>query len=203
MQRNEFLVWQKGLLALSLIVLVWSGINPHDFFTWFLESVPGILGLGFLAYYHAKVRVTSLLFTLICLHAVILFVGGKYTYAEVPLGFWLRDAFGWTRNNYDKIGHFFQGFEPAILAREVLLRRKVLPEGRWLSLFAVSICLAFSAFYELIEWWVATLSGQAAEAFLGTQGDPWDTQSDMFMALLGACVALGVFSRWHRRQLKT
>lgn len=190
-----------AFLAFAVVVLVYSGLDPKDRFTWVLEAVPAIIGLPVLVYFDRKRGVTSLLYALVCLHAVILCIGGKYTYAEVPMGFWVRDALGLARNHYDRLGHFFQGFEPAILAREVLLRKKVLGRGFWLSLFCFCICLAFSASYEFIEWWTALLTGEAAEAFLGTQGDPWDTQWDMFMAAVGAVAALLIFSREHDREL--
>ena len=190
-----------AFLALAVLVFIYSGVDPKDRFTWVLEVAPAIIGLPLLVWLDRKRGVTTLLFVLVCLHAVILCIGGKYTYAEVPAGFWVRDALGLARNHYDRLGHFFQGFEPAILAREVLLRKNVLPRGSWLSLFCFCICLAFSASYEFIEWWTALLTGEAAEAFLGTQGDPWDTQWDMFMAAVGAVAALLFFSRLHDREL--
>lgn len=178
-------------------VLIWSGIEPKDQLTWFLEVSPGIVGgLALLATYR-RFPLTPLLYTLILAHCVILFVGGHYTYAEVPL---FDGLFGSERNNYDKLGHFFQGLVPALIAREILLRRNVV-RGGWLVLFVISIALAFSAFYELIEWWVALLSDEAADAFLGTQGYVWDTQSDMLMALIGAISALVFLSHWHDVQL--
>lgn len=178
-------------------VLIWSGIEPKDQLTWFLEVSPGIVGgLALLATYR-RFPLTPLLYTLILAHCVILFVGGHYTYAEVPL---FEGLLGSERNNYDKLGHFFQGLVPALIAREILLRRNVV-RGGWLVLFVISIALAFSAFYELIEWWVAVLSDEAADAFLGAQGYVWDTQSDMLMALIGAISALVFLSRWHDVQL--
>lgn len=178
-------------------VLIWSGIEPKDQLTWFLEVSPGIVGgLALLATYR-RFPLTPLLYTLILAHCVILFVGGHYTYAEVPL---FEGLLGSERNNYDKLGHFFQGLVPALIAREILLRRNVV-RGGWLVLFVISIALAFSAFYELIEWWVALLSDEAADAFLGAQGYVWDTQSDMLMALIGAISALVFLSHWHDVQL--
>ncbi|MGH7629583.1 MAG: DUF2238 domain-containing protein [Gemmatimonadales bacterium] len=190
-----------SLLAIVLTVLVWSGIGPHDRFTWLLEVAPVLIGLPSVIATHRRFPLTPLLYVLLTIHAVILMVGGKYTYAQVPAGFWVQDLLGFERNHYDRLGHFAQGFVPAILAREILGRRSPLRGSRWLSFVVVSICLAFSAFYELIEWWTAAASGEAAESFLGTQGDPWDTQWDMFLALLGAITALVLLRRVHDRQL--
>ena len=183
------------------LVLAWSGIAPHDRFTWLLEVAPILIGVPILVATYRRFRLTRLLYTLLWIHAVILMVGGKYTYAEVPLGFWMQDAFGFARNHYDRIGHFAQGFIPAILAREVLVRRSPLAGSRWLPFLVVCVCLAFSALYELIEFWTALATGEAAEAFLGTQGDPWDTQWDMQMAVIGAVAALVSLSRLHDGQL--
>lgn len=193
---------RSGLLAATLAVLVWSGINPHDRFTWLLEVLPFLIALPILIATAKRFPLTSLAYTLIALHATILMVGGHYTYAEVPLGSWMRDAFGFARNHYDRIGHFAQGFVPAIVAREILIRRGVVQRGGWLSFVVICFCLALSATYELIEWLTAELSGSAADAFLGTQGDPWDTQFDMFFALVGAITALATLSRRHDRQLQ-
>lgn len=190
------------LLVLTLLVLGWSAINPHDYPTWWLEVLPVFIALPFLLWTRTSFPLTDLLYRLIFLHAVILIVGGHYTYALVPAGFQVQDLFGFERNHYDRLGHFVQGLEPAILAREILLRKNVVRRGGWLVLFVISICLAFSAFYELIEWFVATVSAEAAESFLGTQGDVWDTQWDMFMCLCGAMVALAVFSKVHDGQLE-
>jgi putative membrane protein len=185
-----------------VIVFVWSGISPHDRFTWVLEVFPVMIGIPVLIYIYPRFRFTPLAYFLIAVHSIILMVGGKYTYAEVPLGFWMRDAFGLARNDYDRIGHFAQGFVPAILGREILIRRSALRGGRWLPFMVICACLALSAFYELIEFWTALATGGAADAFLGTQGDPWDTQWDMMMALIGAIVALLLLSRIHDRQLR-
>ncbi|WP_417228353.1 DUF2238 domain-containing protein [Amphritea sp.] len=182
--------------------LLWSAINPYDPFTWFLEVIPALLGVVILALTWQKYRLTPLLYGLILIHCIILMVGGHYTYAEVPLFDQLSTLFDWQRNNYDKLGHFAQGFIPAIIAREILLRAHVINGRGWLNLLIVCFCLAFSALYELIEWWVAVLTGESAEAFLGTQGYLWDTQSDMFLALIGASAALLCLSRWHDRQLQ-
>lgn len=186
-------------IATFLAVLIWSGVNPKDQLTWFLEVLPAMIGLVLVVSTYRGFPLTPLLYMLILLHCIVLMVGGHYTYAEVPL---FDGLFGAERNNYDKVGHFFQGFGPAILAREILIRKRVVNGGAWQAYIIVSICLAFSAFYELIEWWVALLSGEDAEAFLGTQGYIWDTQSDMGLALVGACLALLLLSRYHDRQLK-
>ena len=189
-------------LALYFLVLLWSGINPKDYFTWFLEVLPALIGLVVIAVTYNKFRLSTLAYLLILIHCIILMVGGHYTYAEVPLFNWLRDTFNMARNNYDKLGHLAQGFIPAIIVREILLRRKIVAKKGWLPFITVSICLAISAFYELLEWWAALLSGEAAEAFLGTQGYAWDTQSDMGLALLGAAAALLLLSKMHDRQLR-
>ena len=220
------LIWFCGLLA---PVFAWSAVAPHDYFTWFLEVAPIFLGLPLALALQRRFPLSSLLLGLLWLHCVILILGGHYTYARVPLGEWARGWFGWTRNNYDKLGHFAQGFVPAILTREILLRTSPLRNrgdgrekngpfdasaggglaqgarpakpSRWLPFLVVSVCLAFSAFYELVEWFTAVTSGAAADDFLGTQGDPWDTQTDMLMALIGAIAALLVLPRWHDRSL--
>jgi putative membrane protein len=190
-----------GLLLAVAVVFVWSAMQPHDYFTWALEVAPGALGIALLAATYARFRFTPLVYWLIALHATILFVGGHYTYAQVPLGEWMRSAFDLTRNHYDRVGHFAQGFVPAIISRELLLRRSPLKKGAWLRFLVLCICLAVSASYELFEWGVAALTGSRAEDFLGTQGDPWDTQKDMLTAVLGAAAALLTLSRWHDQQL--
>ena len=182
-------------------VLVWSGIAPKDRFTWLLEVAPALIAALVLALTWRSFRLTPLLYGLILAHCVILMVGGHYTYAEVPLFDYLKEAMGSTRNNYDKLGHFAQGFVPAMVAREILVRKAVVRGDGWLFLFIVSFCLGFSAFYDLIEWWVALASGQGADAFLGIQGYIWDTQSDMAYALFGAILALLALRRVHDRQL--
>jgi putative membrane protein len=189
------------LLAITALALVVSGIGPRDRATWWLEVAPVLIAAPILIATHARFPLTPLLQRLIFLHALVLMLGGHYTYAHVPLGFWLQDLFGFARNHYDRIGHLFQGFEPAILARELLLRSSPLRRGRWLFFLATASCLAFSAFYELIEWWAALIGGGAAEAFLGTQGDVWDTQWDMFLALVGAIAAQLLLASAHDRQL--
>jgi putative membrane protein len=180
-------------------VLAWSAIHPHDYFTWALEVFPAFLGLAALCITYRRFQFTTLVYSLIMLHAWILFVGGHYTYAEVPLFNWIRDHFHLARNDFDRVGHFAQGFVPALIAREVLLRKKIVLRRGWLFYIVLSICLAISAAYELLEWRVAVASGSAADAFLGTQGDPWDTQEDMATAIVGALTALIFFSRWHDR----
>jgi len=185
-------------LAVYFAILIWSGIEPKDYFTWMLEVTPAIAGLILLAATYRSFRLTPILYFLILAHCIVLMIGGHYTYAEVPL---FDNLFGAGRNNYDKLGHFFQGFVPALLAREILIRKRIVNGRRWRDFVIVSICLAFSAFYELIEWWVALSSGQEAEAFLGTQGYAWDTQSDMGFALTGAICALLFLSRLHDGQL--
>jgi putative membrane protein len=190
-------------LGIFFAVLVWSGINPKDQFTWFLEVFPALIGFILIVLSYKKFPLTPLLYSLILIHMIILMVGGHYTYAEVPLFDTIKDLLGQSRNNFDKVGHFMQGFEPAILAREILLRKEIVQGARvWLNYIVLSIVLAFSAFYELIEWWVALATGDDAEAFLGTQGYVWDTQSDMMFALIGGIAALLFLSRLHDRQLK-
>ncbi|NNF40317.1 MAG: DUF2238 domain-containing protein [Woeseiaceae bacterium] len=188
-------------MAVFLAVLVWSGIGPKDFVTWCLEVLPAVLGALLLLVTRRRFPLTTLAYTLILIHCVILMVGGHYTYAEVPLGEWLREAVDGTRNNYDKLGHFAQGFIPAIVARELVIRLGVFNSAGWRNFFIVCFCLGFSAFYELIEWWVALLSDEAAEAFLGTQGYVWDTQSDMGWALFGALLAL-LLGKRHDTELR-
>jgi len=189
------------LLVLALAALVVSGLGPKDRFTWLLEVAPVLIGAPILVATARRFPLTPLLYRLLFVHALVLMVGGHYTYAEVPLGEWAKSAFGFARNHYDRLGHLMQGFVPAILAREVLLRRSPLGRGGWLRLFVTSVCLAFSALYELIEWAAALATGEAATAFLGTQGDPWDTQWDMFLALCGALLAQALLSHLHALQL--
>lgn len=191
----------KILLACVTVVFVWSLIGAHDYLTWFLEVFPVVLVLPILLFTHAKFALTKLVYTLIVFHAVILMVGAHYTYAEMPVFNWLRDYYGWDRNYYDRLGHLAQGFVPAIVAREILLRNQVLSRGHWLFFIVVCISLAISAFYEFLEWWVALASGSDAVAFLATQGDVWDTQWDMFLAFCGAIVAQLLMAKWHDRQL--
>jgi putative membrane protein len=190
------------LLTLAGAALVISGIDPHDRLTWVLEVLPVLAGAPILVLTYRRFPLTPLLYRLLGIHALILVLGGHYTYAQVPVGFWMQDAFDLSRNHYDRIGHFAQGFVPAILAREILLRRSPLTSGKWLFFLVTSVCLAFSALYELIEWWAAIAGGEAADAFLGTQGDVWDTQWDMFLALLGALTAQAVLGTLHDRSVE-
>jgi len=195
---------RRLLIALTLIVvlaLLASGIAPHDRPTWLLEVFPVLIALPLLVLTHRRFELTTMAYCLIAVHALILIYGGAYTYARVPLGFTLQEWFGLMRNPYDRIGHFAQGFVPAVIAREILLRTSPLRRGKWLNFLVVCVCLAISAAYELIEWAAAVLMGQGADQFLGTQGDPWDTQSDMAMALIGAIAATALVPRWHDRQL--
>ena len=195
---RSLVVWS----AIFVIVLAWSAVRPHDYPTWFLEVVPALVGAAVMWFTRASFPLTRLTCVLILVHCLILMVGGHYTYAEVPLFDWIREATGGQRNNYDKLGHLAQGFIPAIIAREVVIRQNVFNSARWRNFFIVMFCLGFSAFYELIEWWVALFSEEAADSFLGTQGYIWDTQSDMALALLGAVLALLLLGGWHDRQMK-
>lgn len=186
----------------SIFILAASFILAHDKFTWILEVFPILIGLPILIITYNRFQFTSLVYGLLILHFIVLCVGGIYTYAEVPLGYWMQDWFGFERNNYDKIGHLAQGFIPAMLTREILLRTSPLRPGKWLTFIVLSVCLAISAFYEFIEWWAAVVQGASAEAFLGTQGYEWDAQSDMFLALIGASLALMLLSGIHNKLLK-
>ncbi len=190
-----------ALMGIALIGLIISGLAPFDRLTWFLEVLPVLIAIPVLATTYRDFPLTPLLYRLLLIHGIILMIGGHYTYARVPLGFWAADLFNLARNHYDRLGHFAQGFIPAILAREILLRRSPLVPGKWLFFLVTSVCLAFSAFYEFTEWWAALLGGESAEAFLGTQGDVWDTQWDMFLALIGAVTAQIVLVRRHDREL--
>jgi len=189
------------LLALAGLVLIVSGIRPFDRVTWWLEVAPVLIGAPVLVATFSRFRLSPLLYRLLFLHAVILMVGGHYSYARVPVGFWLQDWLDLSRNHYDRLGHLAQGFIPAILAREILIRLSPLRRGRWLCVLVICMCLAFSAFYELLEWWAALIGGAASESFLGTQGDVWDTQWDMFLALFGAISALLLLARVHDRSM--
>ena len=190
------------LLVLTAIFLAVSGIGPRDRFTWILEVAPILIGVPVLLATRRRFPLTPLAYRLLFVHALILMLGGHYTYAEVPLGFWVGKALGFSRNHYDRLGHFAQGFVPAVLAREILMRRSPLRPGRWLFFLVTCVCLAVSAVYELVEWWTAVATGEAATAFLGTQGDPWDTQWDMFLAFTGAIVSLLLLSRVHDRSME-
>jgi len=192
------LIW----IAVLAGVFIWSAIEPRDRPTWYLEVFPVIIGVVVLAATYHSFRLTPLLYVLILLHCIVLLVGGHYTYAEVPLFNEMKSVFGFERNNYDKIGHIMQGFVPAMIARELIIRLDIIRGRYWRDFFIICFCLALSALYELLEWWVALTSEQAAEAFLGTQGYEWDTQSDMGYALIGAVAALVLLSRLHDRQLR-
>ncbi|MBZ2167731.1 DUF2238 domain-containing protein [Marinobacter sp. F4216] len=187
--------------VIFIAVLVWSAIEPKDRATWVLEVLPAVVGLFLVGWCVLRFPLTPLVYWMILLHAVILMVGGHYTYADVPLFDRFSEWFGWQRNNYDKLGHFAQGFVPALIARELVIRFEVFSNRGWMSFFVVCFCLALSAFYELIEWWVALVSDEAADAFLGTQGYVWDTQSDMAWALSGSILALALLSRLHDQQI--
>jgi putative membrane protein len=192
-----------ALLILGAAALVLSGIAPHDRTTWVLEVAPALIAAPVLIATARRFPLTPLAYRLIFLHALILMVGGHYTYAEVPAGFWVEHALHLARNPYDRLGHLAQGFVPAVVVREVLLRRSPLQPGKWLAFLVLSVCLAISALYELVEWWAAVIGGASADAFLGTQGDQWDTQWDMLTALVGAALSLLLLSRLHDRQIAT
>jgi len=190
------------LLAIVLVFWVWSGIGPHDTrLTWVLETLPFMIALPIMLVTYRRFPLTNLTYTLIAVHAMILMLGGHYSYAKVPLGFWMEDWFGWTRNNYDKIGHFMQGFGPAICVREILVRTSPLKSGKWLDFMSISVPLAFSALYEIIEWLASLSNPTDTEAFLGTQGYVWDTQTDMFWCLIGSVVAVILLTRLHNKYL--
>jgi putative membrane protein len=193
----KIFIWVTVFLA----VLIWSAIAPADRPTWWMEVIPALLGFVILLFTRQRFPLTELVYFLILIHAIILMVGGHYTYAEVPIGDWLRDLAGGDRNNYDKLGHLAQGFIPVMIAREIMIRNNVVAVKGWLTFLLLCVVLAFSAFYELIEWWAALLSAEAAEAFLGTQGYVWDTQSDMLWALCGGVLALISLSKLHDRQI--
>ncbi|HEY9081963.1 MAG TPA: DUF2238 domain-containing protein [Vicingaceae bacterium] len=183
------------LIGLFIIGLIWSGIQPFDYFTWALEVFPAILGLIILIFTFKQFQFTFLTYCFILFHSYILFIGGHYTYAEVPLFDWTKEAFDLSRNNYDKVGHFAQGFIPAMIIRELFIRKNIVTNKKWLNFIVVCICLSFSAVYEFLEWWIALLSGENADAFLGTQGYIWDTQSDMFYATIGAITMLFLLAK--------
>ena len=188
------------LVIIFLAGLIISGIHPHDYFTWILEVFPAIIGLFILIFTFKKFRFSYLVYMLIVVHCYILFIGGHYTYAEVPLFDWIKDLFHQSRNNYDKLGHFAQGFVPAMIVRELFIRQEIVKRG-WLSFLTICVCLTISVLYEFLEWFVAVASGQSADSFLGTQGDVWDTQSDMLFALIGAICMIVFMSRIHDKQI--
>ena len=195
------ILWFAAIILILLLIL--SGLDPFDRATWLMEVLPVLIVLPILLMTYHKFPLTNLLYTLIFFHAIVLMVGGAYTYARVPFGFEMAQWFGLDRNPYDKIGHFMQGFVPAIAAREILIRNRILAKGKMLSFIVICIVLAISATYELIEWAAALVLGQGAEEFLGTQGYEWDTQSDMFFALIGVIAASVLLSKWHNRQIST
>jgi putative membrane protein len=192
----------KIFLLLFFTVFIWSAIKPHDYFTWFLEVLPAILALFVLAFTYRRFKLTTLVYSLILIHCIILMIGGHYTYAQVPFFDFIKEVFNQDRNNYDKLGHFAQGFIPAIIAREIIIRKNIINFEVWRNFFILCFCLGFSAFYELVEWWVAIFASNAADDFLGTQGYIWDTQSDMAWALFGAAIALIILRKYHDKQLK-
>ncbi len=199
MKSNRALV---ALLAGVVVVFVWSGWSPKDRLTWVLEVFPVVVAVPLLLATRRRFPLTTLVYCLIAVHATILMVGGRYTYAEVPLGDWIRDVFHLARNHYDRLGHFAQGLVPALVAREILLRKTPLRRGGWLFFLVTSVCLAISAVYELVEWGAAAATGSAADAFLGTQGDPWDTQKDMLFAGIGAIVGQLTLAKTQDRQFE-
>lgn len=190
------------LLILVAIVFVWSGIHPYDRVTWYLEVFPAVAGIIVLAITYRKFQFTTLVYALIAIHICILCVGGHWTYAREPVFNWLKEVFHWSRNHYDRLGHFAQGFVPALIARELFVRLNILNRKRWQPFLIVCICMAISVTYEFIEWWCALIGGAASTEFLGTQGDVWDTQEDMFMCLIGATCALLFMRGWQDRQLQ-
>ena len=191
-----------ALLAATFLVFAWSGWRPFDRLTWWLETAPGIVGVILLIATYSRFRFTTLVYTLIALHVMLLCVGGHYTYARVPLFAWLEPLFGWQRNQFDRLGHFAQGFVPALIARELFIRQRVVTSSGWRFSIIVLICMGISALYELLEWVAAVIGGSASDSFLGTQGDVWDTQKDMCMALIGAVCALVLMSLWQDRQMR-
>jgi putative membrane protein len=197
MTRNA-IIWA----AIFVAVFFWSAFKPTDPMIWVLEVAPAVIGAAILLFTRKRFPLTTLTYVLILIHCIVLMVGGHYTYAEVPIGDWVRDTFDQSRNNYDKLGHFVQGFIPAMIAREIVVRLKVFNSTKWRNFFIVCFCLAVAAFYELIEWWTAVLAGESADAFLSTQGYVWDTQADMWTALVGAVLALLLLGSWQDRQMK-
>jgi putative membrane protein len=197
----DLLDLKKALLAIFALLTIWSAIAPADVFTWWLEAVPAFIGLAIVVFTYKKFPLTNFLYIMLTLHAAVLLVGAHYTYAEVPLFNWIRDEFGFSRNHYDRLGHFFQGLVPALIARELLLRTSPLQNGKWLFVIITLGCLGISSAYELVEWLVSINTGDKSDAFLGTQGDVWDTQKDMCMALIGAVFAQLIFGATHNKAL--
>lgn len=195
---SRYLLAAGALIVLALAI---SFINPHDRLTWLMEVMPVLIALPLLGFTYQRFPLTPLLYFLIFLHALILIVGGTYTYAHVPVGFWVQDMFGLARNPYDKLGHLWQGLVPALVAKEIFVRRQFVSGKKMVAFLAICVAMAISAWYELIEWWAAVIMGQGADEFLGTQGDQWDTQSDMCMAFIGATIAVILLAKWHDRQI--
>jgi putative membrane protein len=191
-----------ALLFATALVFAWSAWRPYDRLTWWLEVAPGIIGVALLIFTYSTFRFTTLVYTLIALHIMVLCIGGYYTYARVPLFNWIQPYFGWHRNHFDRLGHLMQGLVPALIARELFVRLRIVPAGGWRFVIVILICVGISGLYELLEWGTAVAGGAASDAFLGTQGDVWDTQKDMFMALIGAICGLVLFSRWQDRQMR-
>lgn len=193
---------KKVMLAVFFIALIISGIKPHDYFTWFLEVVPALIALAILAATYKKFQFSNFIYGLILFHSIILMIGGHYTYALTPIGFWLQDFFDFSRNHYDRFGHLMQGFVPALVARELIIQKNIIPSRKWMNFFIIFTVLGFSAFYEFFEWGMSLATGESATAFLGTQGDIWDTQWDMFMCFIGSILALLTLSKLHDKYLK-
>jgi len=193
---------KKIMLAIFFIALIISGIKPHDYFTWFLEVIPALLALAILAVTYKKFQFSNFIYGFILFHLIILIIGGHYTYALTPIGFWIQDLFDFSRNHYDRFGHLMQGFVPALVARELIIKKNIIPNRKWMAFFIVFTILGFSAFYEFFEWGMAILTGDSATAFLGTQGDVWDTQWDMFMCFVGSILALILLSKIHDKYIK-
>ena len=199
---NRISPFHLALLLLTALVFVWSAWRPYDRATWWLEVAPGIIGAALLIVTYSSFRFTTLVYTLIALHIMLLCVGGHYTYARVPFFSWIEPYFGWHRNHFDRLGHFMQGFVPALIARELFIRLRVVTTSGWRFAIVILVCMGIGALYELLEWATALISGEAAAAVLGTQGDVWDTQTDMFMALIGATSALLFLAGWQDRQMR-
>jgi putative membrane protein len=192
---------KKIYLAVFFIALAVSAIRPHDYFTWFLEVVPALIALVILAATYKKFQFSNFIYGLVLFHSIVLMIGGHWTYAEVPFGYWIQEIFNFSRNHYDRFGHLMQGFVPALVARELIIRNNIIPSKKWMAFFIVFTILGFSAFYEFFEWGMSVITGEAADSFLGTQGDVWDTQWDMFMCFVGSITALLTMSRVHDKFL--
>jgi putative membrane protein len=193
---------KKAYLIIFFAALIISGINPHDYFTWFLEVIPALIALAILIVTYKKFQFSNFIYGLILFHSIVLMIGGHWTYAEVPFGFWIQDIFNFSRNHYDRFGHLMQGFVPAMVARELIIKNNIIPNRKWMNFFIIFTILGFSAFYEFFEWGMSVWTGEAADSFLGTQGDVWDTQWDMFMCFIGSTLAILTLSRFHDKYLK-